>query len=214
MSSTVPQQVAVPKIEGIEIIVAPLDRDLESIDARAASLSAAERERAARFRSNADRRRFIAAHSTLRELLGARSGSPPESLQLESGKHGKPVLAGSRLQFSLSRSGELAAYAFARGRAVGIDVEAIRPLAAADAIAAKTFPYREWRAYAALSAGDKVRGFFRGWTRAEALAKALGGGLTLPPEALEAALEDDWMVRSFAPAPGFAAAVACRGRCQ
>jgi 4'-phosphopantetheinyl transferase len=195
-------------VTGIEVIVMRLHEQVESIDLGAALLSEAERERAARFRFDADRRRFIAAHSTLRELLGARSGSPPGSLQLESAKHGKPVLAGSSLQFSLSRSGELAAYAFARGRAVGIDVEAIRPLAEADEIAARTFPRREWRAYAELSAPDKVPGFFRGWTRTEALAKGHGGGLALPREALEAALEDHWVVCSFTPAPGFVAALA------
>jgi 4'-phosphopantetheinyl transferase len=203
-------------IEGIEVIVARVHPELEAICRSAASLSAAERERAARFRFDADRRRFIVAHSTLRELLGARCGLPPGSLQLESGKHGRPVLAGSSLQFSLSHSGELLAYAFARSRAVGIDVEAIRPMAGADAIAARTFPRREWRAYAALAPRGKVSGFFRGWTRTEALAKALGSGLTVPPEALEAALQEAWVVRSFAPAPGYAGAVAssCSGLCQ
>lgn len=184
------------------------------IDPSAAQLSAAERERAARFRSSIDRRRFILTHSKLRELLGARAGLPPESLQIESAKHGKPFLADSTLHFSLSRSGDLAAYAFARGGAVGVDVEAVRPLPAADAIAAKTFPRREWRVYAALAEGDKANGFFDGWTRTEALAKALGGGLSLAPEALEAALEENWVVHSFVPAPGFAGAVACRRRCQ
>lgn len=192
----------------IEIVVARVHAQLESTEPSAALLSAAERERAARFHFDADRRRFIRVHARLRELLGARSGVPPEALQLEPGQHGKPVLAGSRLHFSLSRSDELAAYAFAWDRAVGIDIEAIRPLAAADAIVAKTFPRRERQAYAGLAPRDKVPGFFRGWTRTEALAKALGAGLTLPPEALDAALDDHWVVHSFVPAPGFAGAVA------
>lgn len=190
----------------IEIVVAPL----ASATPNVATLSPAERERAARFRAEADRRRFIAARSALRALLGARAGVPPESLQFETGAHGKPRLAGSRLEFSASRSGALAAYAFARGRAVGIDLEAIRPLAAADAIAERTFARRERLAYRVRAARDKTQAFFRGWTRTEALAKALGGGLELPREALDAALEGDWVVHSFAPAPGFAGAVAYR----
>lgn len=185
---------------GIDVIVASLDVETgsiaESFEPSAASLPAAERDRAARLRFDADRRRFVAAHSMLRKLLAER--------------------AGRGLRFSLSRSGDLAAYAFARGRAVGIDVEAIQPLAQADAIAARTFPAREWREYAALAASEKAAGFFRGWTRTEALAKALGGGLSLSPGALQAALEGHWLVRDFAPAPGFAGAVACspRGLCQ
>jgi 4'-phosphopantetheinyl transferase len=176
-------------------------------DSSAARLSAAERERAARFRFDADRRRYIAARAKLRELLGARCGRPPESLELQSDAHGKPFLGGSRLHFSVSRSGELAAYALADGMPVGIDVEAIRPLAGADAIAARTFSRRERAAYAALPQRARASGFFRGWTRTEALAKAIGRGLALSPAALDA-LEDQWVVRSFAPAPGYAGAVA------
>jgi 4'-phosphopantetheinyl transferase len=196
----------------VEIVVVPLDAPLA--EANALVLSDAERKRAARLRSESDRRRYIVAHSTLRELLAARSGLPLESLSIEPGKAGKPMLAGSTLEFGLSRSGELAVYAFARGRAVGIDVEAVRPFAAADAVAERTFPRRELRAYAALARHDRPPGFFRGWTRTEALAKALGGGLSLPLESLDAALECGWVVRSFAPAPGFIGAVAYRGRCQ
>lgn len=194
MGSPAPRRVEV--MRGIDVIVAPLDVEPESIEQGAASLSAAERERAARFRFDADRRRFVAAHSMLRALLAEREGR-------------------GRWCFSLSRSGELAAYAFARGGAVGIDVEAIQPLAQADAVAARIFPRREWREYAALAASEKAAGFFRGWTRTEALAKALGGGLTLSPDVLEAALEGRWVVRDFVPAPGFAGALACsrRGSC-
>ncbi len=188
----------------IEVVVAWLPAD-----AGMASLSAAERERAARLRCDIDRSRFIAAHAMLRELLAARAGEAPGSLRFERGEHGKPALPGSGLQFSLARSAALAAYAFARGRAVGIDVERVRPLAEAEAIAARVFPRREYRAYAALPARDRTAGFFRGWTRTEALAKALGGGLSLSAAALDAALEAGWTVRSFAPAPGFAGAIAC-----
>jgi len=192
----------------VEIVVAALGRPL----AADATLSTEERARAARLRLEADRSRFIAVHATLRELLGARCHSAPASLIFHAGAHGKPRLAGSSVQFSLSYSGALAAYAFARGRAVGIDVEAVRPIAGADAIAARVFPATERRAYAALAPEARVAGFLKGWTRTEALAKALGGGLGLAPAALDAALEEGWGVRSFAPAPGFEGAVACRMR--
>jgi 4'-phosphopantetheinyl transferase len=194
-----------PAEHGIHVVVARLRDDA---DARRAWLSDAERKRAARLRSGVDRGRYIAAHATLRELLAARVGEAPASLQLESDERGKPALRGSDVQFSLSRSEGLAAFAIACGRAVGIDIEAVRPLADADAIAARMFPRLEYRAYAALPAPDRIAGFFRGWTRTEALAKALGGGIGLPPSALDAALEDGWVVRSFVPAPGFGGAVA------
>jgi 4'-phosphopantetheinyl transferase len=196
--------------KALEIVVVALDTIPSGLGA--ASLSAAERARAERVRFEADRRRFIAAHAMLRHLLGARSGIAPGSLTLECGVHGKPRLAGSSLQFSLSRSGDLAVYAFAHGRAVGIDIEPIRPVAEADAIAERSFPQCEQRAYAARMARDRARAFLRGWTRTEALAKALGGGLSLPREALDAALDAHWVVHSFAPAPGVTGAVACSRR--
>jgi 4'-phosphopantetheinyl transferase len=194
----------------LEIVVTPLDA--RALGRGAACLSSGERERAARLRFETDRRRFIASRAKLRELLAVRCGLPPESLQLEAS--GKPALAGSSLAISVSRSGALAAFAFARGRAVGIDIEALRPLDGCDAIAARTFCLSERSAY--MAAKGKMAAFFRGWTRTEALAKALGGGLALAPEALEAALEAGWRVRSFAPAPGYAGAVAVspKGSCQ
>jgi 4'-phosphopantetheinyl transferase len=199
-------------MEEVEVVVARFDAEAQSVRRCAASLSAAEHERAARFRFDRDRRRFILARARLRELLAERLGLSPESLEIEYGRHGKPALAHSDLQFSLSHSGEVAAYAFARGWAIGIDVEAIRPLPEADAIAAQAFPGEELRAYAALGAHDKLSGFFRSWTRTEALAKALGGGLSLPSASLDAELDrgNEWLVHSFSPAPGFAGAVAGR----
>jgi 4'-phosphopantetheinyl transferase len=196
----------------VEVIVTQLHAEPASIERLAAALSQAERERAARLRFGADRRRYIATRAKLRELLGARCGAPPETLRLEEGSHGKPALAGSRLQFSVSRSESLAAFAFARDRAVGIDVEAIRPLAEADAIAEQAFPRREWRSYAALPGHLRLRAFFRGWTRTEALAKALGRGLGAGRETLDAALEGQSLVRSYDPASGFIAALAAERR--
>jgi 4'-phosphopantetheinyl transferase len=200
-------------MQAIEIIVAWLHRQSATRHEHpAACLSPAERDRAARYRSDADRRRFVMAHAKLRSLLGERLGVPPAALRLTRAAQGKPLLADGRLQFSHARSAELAAYAFARGAAVGIDVEAIRPMAAPEALAARAFGRHERRAYAELAPRDKLAGFFTGWTRTEALAKALGLGLSAPPEALDAALEAGWVVRSFSPAPGFAGALAYHAR--
>lgn len=188
----------------VELVVVALDTQPVTAEA----LSVAERARAVRLRDPFERRRYLAAHRALRELLAVRCGVPAASLRLHCDAHGKPFLADGEFQFNLSRSAGLAAYAFARAGAVGIDIEAIRPLGDADAVAGRAFSATERRAYANLSASEKLPGFFRGWTRTEALAKALGGGLTLAPAALDAALEDGWVVQSFLPAAAFAGAVA------
>src|SRR5205814_9689337 len=92
--------------------------------------------------------------------------------------------------------------------AVGIDIEGLRPVGGAEGVAARGFPRRESRAYAALAPAQRAAGFFRGWTRTEALAKALGTGLVAAREALDAALDAGWVVHDFEPRAGFCGALA------
>jgi 4'-phosphopantetheinyl transferase len=199
----------------IEVVVAWLDERAQGVGAMAAWLSEAERQRASRLRFERDRRRFIAARSRLRELLAERVGTRPEALELASGRNGKPQLgprfAHTGWRFNASHCDEVALYAFSRETDVGIDIEAIRPIAEADDIAARFFSPRERRDYLALAPDDRPRGFFRCWTRKEALVKALGEGLSLPLERLDAsAAPGGWRLESFSPLPGFIAALAAR----
>ena len=189
-------------------MVARLDSSPEDLQAQQTVLSAAERARAQRFFFDRDRRRFIAARARLRELLGERLGVRPEAVELAYGRNGKPYLARGGWHFSVSHCGEMALFALSRASEVGVDVEALRPVRAADAIAAQFFSAREREAYAALAASDRLLGFLRCWTRHEALAKAIGDGLSMPVSALDAACAAGWRLHSFFPLPGFIAAVA------
>ncbi|HEX2567748.1 MAG TPA: 4'-phosphopantetheinyl transferase superfamily protein [Burkholderiales bacterium] len=191
-------------MHSVELVVVRLDR----VQARPGLLSDEERARAARFRFERDRRRYIASRTLLRELIAARCGVAAGTVCIELGERGKPKLPHAELEFSLSRSGEMAAYAFRARGTVGVDIEIIRPLEEADAVAQRTFPSSEWKTYAALRGRDRLAGFFRGWTRTEALAKALGGGLALERTRLDQALHGSSMLESFSPAAGFAGAVA------
>jgi 4'-phosphopantetheinyl transferase len=120
-------------------------------------------------------------------------------------------------------------YALSWGCEVGIDVEAIRPLADADAVAAHFFSRPEHAAYRALDPRDRPLGFFQCWTRKEAFIKALGEGLAHPLDSFDVSLApgasaellrveavpgDDrgWRLASFFPAPGFVAAVVAEER--
>jgi 4'-phosphopantetheinyl transferase len=109
----------------------------------------------------------------------------------------------------VSHCDDLAVYAFAVGPEVGIDVEAIRPVHEADAIAARFFSPRENEAYGRLAPRDKTLGFLSCWTRKEAVVKALGKGLRMPLDRFDASrLPGGWHLESFSPLPGFIAAVA------
>jgi len=186
----------------LEVVVAPLEletRPLEQV------LTEDERRRAAAFAFDRDRRRFIVARARLRQLLGERVGAAPESVELIYKANGKPELAPGHsrdLRFNVAHSGELAVYAFADGAEVGIDVEALREFEDADAIAARAFSPAEHQAYRAF-------GFFYCWTRKEAYLKALGIGLGEGLRVLDTScLPRGWRVESFAPMPGFVAALA------
>ncbi len=90
-------------------------------------LSSDEQARAARFRFDADRTRWIRARTALRVILSGCTGSPPHEICFELGRHGKPALAGGGpLEFNLSHSGDWAMVAVAQGVPVGIDIERIR----------------------------------------------------------------------------------------
>lgn len=145
-------------------------------------LSTDERARAAQFRLDAPRRRFVLARVALRRLLGTYLNVPAETVMIHIDPNWKPRLGDSHakadLQFNLAHSGDLALFAIAIGCDVGVDVEQIRPVAHADRIADRFFHPAESRAIA--SAADEVRdvNFLRCWAGKEAVLKSLGSGVT------------------------------------
>jgi len=126
------------------------------------------------------RRRFVVARGTLRVLLGDLLGEPPRSIAIEEGASGKPRLAdaGHRLGFNVSHSGDLALVCIAEGVEVGVDLERLRPVPDAVAIARRRFTPEEARFVEEGGPADADRRFLTCWTRKEALAKALGAGLS------------------------------------
>jgi 4'-phosphopantetheinyl transferase len=196
-----------------ELAMARLDAGPEEVRCLRAWLSDAERRRAERFRFERDRRRFIVARARLRELLAVRLDATPEAVEFASGKNGKPSLAqqyaDSGWRFNVAHCDDVAVYAFSRDGDVGIDIEAIRPVCEADAIAARFFSLREYAAYAALAPRDRPLGFLECWTRKEAVVKALGDGLSMPLDGFDVSRVPGWSLHSFSPLPGFIAALAC-----
>ena len=214
---------------GIEVVVARLDIELEAVRALAALLSEAERQRASRLVFDRDRDRVVVARSRLRQLLGERLDIRPESVELAYGARGKPALAsrfaGSGLRFNVSHAVDVAVYGLSSGREIGVDVEIVRPIREADAIAARFFSRHENAAYLALDSRDRTLGFFHCWTRKEAFIKALGDGLYHPLHSFDVSLRPGesarilsvastpgdrcgWTLHSFVPEPGLVGAVA------
>ena len=192
-----------------EIVVARLDTGPEDTRSLESCLSDAERERAARFRFERDRRRFVVARARLREELAKRLGGRPEAVEFAYGDNGKPRLPNQALQFSVSHCDDVALFAFSQTAQVGVDVEAIRPVREADAIAVQFFSPLEHAGYAALAPRDRLLGFFRVWTRKEAYVKALGVGFSMALERFDLSVAPrGWRLHSFFPLPGFVASLA------
>src|SRR5690348_5821910 len=108
-------------------------------------------------------------------------GCHPVGVRLLRGPAGKPLVdADGDIQFSLSHCRDVALIAFSHRVPVGIDVERVRPLADWKQIADRYLHPGERMELMALSEKERLPAFFRCWTRKEAVAKALGLGLSLP----------------------------------
>lgn len=212
----------------VDIWLWRLDLPAAEAEPLARLLSEDEQARAARLLRPRDRARFTAARGGMRRVLGACLGAPPAALEFGFGPAGKPALAGGP-RFNLSHSGGQAALAVLaeapHGSCLGLDIEAVRDLA--EPVAERFFAPAEVAALAAVPALQQAAGFFRLWTRKEAVIKAMGSGLaggldgfavSLAPDAarlLSAAPgmgpADDWSLAGFSPAQGLEGAVAVRG---
>ncbi len=202
---------------------------LEDADPDHGTLSADERVRARRFRFDADRRRFVAAHAALRSVLAGYLDAAPASVVFTTGPRGKPMLDaaihGAALRFNLSHSHELALVVVARDRDVGIDVERMRVLPELPGIVARFFSAAERATLDRLPPDHRLHAFFRLWTVKEAYLKACGDGLARGLDQLDVELAPDergasvraldrpdegrrWELFSLTPAAGYVAAVA------
>lgn len=192
----------------------------EALADRWALLAADERVRADRFRLPVHRVRFIAARAFLRGLLSRYTGVPAAALRFATGPHGKPALTDApAIAFNLSHSHDAAVCAIA-ARPVGVDVERLRAMPAALAIAERYFSVPEREALARVPAEGRDAAFFTCWTRKEAFIKGIGRGLGFPlrdfsvsiarggPIALSGVSTEGWTLHDVEAEEGYLAAVA------
>ena len=178
-------------------------------------LSADERAPAARFRVEADRRRFTVCRGMLRLWLSRYLNVDAAQIEFAYGANGKPSVVGSQgeFHFNLSHSGGVAAFAITRIGDVGIDIERVHDLPGWEQISTLCFAPEERARIAALPEEERLQHFFRLWTRHEGWLKAWGAGLGGAPAANDG--DDAWarpgasgMLETFTPAPGYIATVA------
>jgi 4'-phosphopantetheinyl transferase len=161
-------------------------------------LSSSEQERAARFKFDQHRQRFVVAHAALRSILSQYLKTTPMNVQFVNGPNGKPKLAEefarSDVRFNLSHSFDLALLAVIRGREIGIDVELVKEDYAFEDVAARFFTAEELAAFRALPVHLQRQGFFKCWTSKEAFLKAKGTGLSGKLDEVEITLSSEQRV--------------------
>lgn len=158
-------------------------------------LGAEERQRYRRFRSTRDAGRFALRRAALRRILGSYLGISPESLAFATcNTAGKPCLAAplqDRLRFNTSSSGDVTLIAVGREGEIGVDVEALRPIADFMQIAKRFFTAGERARLEALPSPQRTKGFYRLWVSKEALLKAVGTGLSGGLERFEVSVDPE-----------------------
>jgi 4'-phosphopantetheinyl transferase len=142
-------------------------------------LDSRDRERAARFRLPEDRARFVLGRGLLRKCLGHYLQLTPETIELAYTDRHRPIFPHDEtVQFSISHSHDLVAFALTAGARVGIDLEYVQPKWDLPELAKRIFSEEELQTFQALPGHETPSAFFRAWTRKEAYLKARGEGIT------------------------------------
>ncbi|HWL68778.1 MAG TPA: 4'-phosphopantetheinyl transferase superfamily protein [Geminicoccus sp.] len=177
----------ISRIVGVEVWFCSVD-DLNSVDHEQVRslLSSDEQARNRRFLVDHPRHLHAAAYALARHAIGRRLGLPPAELRFGRAPGGRPFLAHPRgmLDFNLAHGGGLAVCALADGCRVGIDVEpADRPELSLELLDGLLAPGERDRV-TARQGSARQEALVGLWVGKEAVAKAHGGGLSLPLDRL------------------------------
>lgn len=178
----------------IQVFQVSLDSCVEQ-DAASRDLDPQELARAARFRDNSNRERWVASRLFLRHCLARFLSTAPGEIAFQTGPNGKPMLAGRfaapALYFNLSHSGNRAILAISDEFDIGVDIEKRSRFAEMPRVANRVFTANERTALGQLEDERYVQRFFELWTCKEALIKATGEGMSADLRGIEVAFTQD-----------------------
>lgn len=158
-------------------------------------LSAVERARYERFRTEKLRESYLARRAFCRATLSRYAGVDPSQWRFAEGAYGKPTLVGpgefTSLRFNLTHTEDVAMCIVSRAGEVGVDVEKISPAVDVASLARHFLSRREQAKLSSLAPRERTARFFEQWVLKEAYVKALGKGLAYAPERLTIAQGND-----------------------
>lgn len=143
-----------------------------------ASLSPHEHARMKRYRFTKNRMQYAGTRYALRKILSCYLEGAPHEHEFILNPFGKPNLLNQALNFNLSHSEERAVIAITQHQEIGIDIERVQ-MHFNPALAKRFFSHSEYAALMSLAKENQAAGFFRIWTKKEALIKAIGRGLAI-----------------------------------
>jgi 4'-phosphopantetheinyl transferase len=213
----------------VHIWCIPLKQPLSRVQELSQLLSEDEKFRVRRFRFEKDQHAFAVRRGLLRKILGDYLDTDPSKIQFFYGEHGKPEIintfGNANIHFNLSHSGSLILFALTLYQRIGVDIEYIHDVPEINQIAGIILSEIEYHIFQMLPEEDKKEAFFHYWTCKEAITKAIGIGLSLPPNSITTSifpaeparlirfkgdkkLASSWFVQSLNLDPDHAAALA------
>jgi 4'-phosphopantetheinyl transferase len=209
--------------QNIHVWEVDLNLTRERLAALSCYLEERERQRAAKFINPTHGDRWTVARGCLRQILSLYVDLTPAQIVFSYGEQGKPTIAGNPIQFNLSHSRDRAVYAISAKHPVGIDLEYIHPLAAADLVD-RFFSPAECAIFHSLPVAIQQAAFFHAWTQKEAYLKACGTGLSTPLNRIEVSIDPrtpaqiiftptagSWQIHKLKLSPEYAGAIAIGG---
>ncbi len=200
-----------------------LDRSPTQIDEFRQFLTTQECQRAAKFINPTHGDRWIVARGYLRQILSQYLDRTPAQIVLTYSQHGKPAIEDTQIQFNLSHSRDRAVYAISAKSPVGIDIEYIHPLPAADLVD-RFFSPAEQGIFHRLPLDRQQAAFFHAWVQKEAYLKACATGLSTPLDQIEVSIDPDtpaaiisapvagiWQIYKLDISPEYASAIVVGG---
>jgi 4'-phosphopantetheinyl transferase len=174
-----------------------------------AALPPAALERSQQFVDAMHAQRYLQSHAALQQVLASATSNRPGGVHAQVGPHGKPYFKQGPAH-NMSRRDGWAAYVVGRTRPrgaavldgqgavgeLGIDIEPLREVDDHEALAQAHFTRKELSGLTReprppTQAGTHARAlqdFLCGWTRKEAVIKAIGSGLSVEPCTFETGL--------------------------
>jgi 4'-phosphopantetheinyl transferase len=217
------QRITVILGHNIHVWEVVLDLNRSQIEEFSGYLTAQERERAAKFINPIHADRWTVARGYLRQILSYYLDFTPSQIVFAYGAQGKPEIADRPIEFNLSHAREQAVYAISAKYPVGIDIEYIHPLAAAELVD-RFFSPAERAIFHSLPVTMRQAAFFHAWTQKEAYLKACGSGLATPLNQIEVSIDprtpaqiivapttDRWQIHKLAVHPEYAGAIVIGG---